>query len=117
VAPDVTKIRPSGKVVAVGYHRRCAIRGTEVHDSVIGLKIAASLEPRTPPALSWPPTTRIRPSARAECPEQKTLYGAGADRTTPVIGSQMEAVVPPWFSPPYTRDKPEFGRRRPLTYR
>ncbi len=37
--------------------------GTDVQRSVTGSKIAAWAEPRIPPALSWPPTTRIRPSA------------------------------------------------------
>src|SRR5690349_16545339 len=49
-----------------------------------------------------PPAKMSRPSARKECPEQKTLYPAnGATASAPVAGSQMRGgSAPSSHSPP-----------------
>src|SRR4051794_6230710 len=69
--PEDTSARPSGSVVDVGYHRRYAMFGSADHDCVTGSKMFALAAPRD--GGSYPPTTRILPSASCDCPAQNRL--------------------------------------------
>src|SRR6266550_239990 len=95
VAPEVTRTRPSGSVVAVGYQRRYAMSGTRVHCFVTGSKMFACCSPRIPFTLSHPPTKKMRPSARVVLAEQKMLLvGLVAAVTVPVAVSNTAALKP-----------------------
>ena len=53
VAPEVTTTRPLPRVVAVGFQRRCVIRGTPgCQVSVTGSKMFVKAAPRTELSLS-----------------------------------------------------------------
>src|SRR5215470_2160235 len=70
-APDVTRARPSGSAVAVGYHRRYAMFGSADQVWDAGSKMFAFGAPRVDG--SCPPTTRMRPSGSCTWPAQKRL--------------------------------------------
>src|SRR3954471_3409891 len=105
-APEVTSARPSGRVVAVGYHRRYAMFGSGVHFCVLGSKMLAMAEPmKLESTHSCPPATRTRPSASTVWPEQKMSrtccwVSLGTGMNTLVAGSHSVAEVAPMQSGP-----------------
>src|SRR5207253_5238212 len=93
-APDVNNMRPSGRVVTVGYHRGYAIGRVIAHVPVAPSKMLPSTSPT--PAFKCPPAMNPRPSARKACPTQNMFVTVfGADVNPPVAGFQRVAVCPP----------------------
>src|SRR6202011_3309558 len=99
--PELTRMFPLPKVVAVGYQRANCIGAAEVQVFVTGSNRFAAVVPLNATTSNSPPTSKILPSARAACPEQKrslTLFGAGLN--VPVAGCHKRAEVPPSPAPP-----------------
>src|SRR3954468_16519350 len=109
VAPDVTRMRPSGSVVAVGYHRRCDISGIAVHCCVDELNRLAFCRPMMPLAESWPPATSTRPSASVAVPVQKMLLVVlGVETSVLEAGSNTDACGAALSQPGYISTLPVF---------
>src|SRR6478672_6667722 len=99
-APDVTRTRPSARVVAVGYQRAWCIGARVCQRSVAGLKAVTVVTP-SPPLVDVPPTTRMRPSARTAWPAQNRSAAAfGTWVVAPVLGSSRYCW-PPWLKSPW----------------
>src|SRR5713101_8226596 len=95
VDPDTTSTRPSGRVVAVGYHRGKAIEEAGLQVFVTGSRRLASGIPTPPPVPSTcPPTMNALPSARSAGAAQKMLSALGTYVKTPVTGSHKYASCP-----------------------
>src|SRR5919107_3502839 len=80
---------PFARVVVVGYQRPRRIGVDRVQLDRSGAKMTISGLPSPTVLLCIPPATNRRPSARNECPEQKTSDGSGAEVEFPVAGSQI----------------------------
>src|SRR6266550_7922007 len=91
-SPASASMRPSGKLVTVGYQRATAILAPDFQVCVCQSKIEALLIPTW--LLVCPPATKILPSGSRLWPEQKrfaVLNGTGV--TTSVDGSKTPAPV------------------------
>src|ERR1700693_5811559 len=75
IAPETTSTRPSGRVVAFGYHRGYAMGAAAIQDFVTGSNRLTSGIP-TPPDVC-PPTTSAVPLARRAGAAQKMLLALG----------------------------------------
>src|SRR5712664_350253 len=72
ISPAVTRTRPSGSAVTVGYQRASGMAAAELQPWLAESKIVALGMPTWAEAL-WPPATNTRPSGSRAWPEQKRL--------------------------------------------
>ena len=104
--PAVTSARPSGSVVAVGYHRRSFMSGSLVQVWVTGSKMLPMAEPTKLVLMhSCPPATSTRPSGRTVIAEQKMsrtscCVSLGTGVKVLVAGSHKVALMAPMQSGP-----------------
>src|SRR5262245_19828192 len=94
-APDVASMRPSGRRVAVGYHRLKFMGLARFHDLTLGSKRSTSLRPSEIPDRSQPPSVMRRPSASTACPaHNRSTHGFAIGENAPLAGSHNDAWLP-----------------------
>src|SRR3954467_4355402 len=87
LSPETIRMRPSDRVVVVGYQRPRDMVGPAVHElPASGLNSIVLGRPTY--ARSWPPATNSRPSGSSAWPAQNRLIPEGVDTKEFVSGSQ-----------------------------
>ena len=94
--------------MALGYQRARCMSATRVHVRCAGSKMEASVIPGLLPRC--PPTTRIRPSASAAWPAQKSPDATGTEAKAPPPGCQTRAWLVGSSHPSQSRTSPVCSR-------